>query len=256
MYQQLLAVIDEFQPADQEDSWRWRLNPQFGYTAMSAYQNLILLHRPEAVFNQLQHLVFNNISAAPSKVIAFSWQMLLDRIPTMDNLTLRGLPGGSNINCSFCNAGAETTVHLFLHCGTTANIWYEIAWWIGQPLMLPPSLSHSFSMMVGCRAGKRGKKGMMIIWHSFIWTIWQIRNNRIFNNGVIDVDESVETIKRLSWQWFIGRMQKVPASSTNGGGTQATAFSYDGALFVFRVLPVLFWLLHIVMFVAFFRWTV
>jgi hypothetical protein len=37
-----------------------------------------------------------------------------------------------------------------------------------------------------------------------------MRNNRIFNNGIIDAVEAVETIKRLSWQWFIGRMAVNP----------------------------------------------
>ncbi|PNY14484.1 cysteine-rich receptor-like protein kinase, partial [Trifolium pratense] len=80
IYHQFLAIIDEFQPVEREDSWRWKIDPQLGYTAMLTYHNLILLHRPVAGFDELQHLVFNNIwkSAAPSKVIAFSWQMLLD----------------------------------------------------------------------------------------------------------------------------------------------------------------------------------
>jgi hypothetical protein len=61
-------------------------------------------------------------------------------------------------------------------------------------------------MFVGSGARKKGKKGMMIVWHVYIWTLWRMRNNRIFNNGVSDADEAVETIKRLSWQWFIARV--------------------------------------------------
>jgi hypothetical protein len=33
--------------------------------------------------------------------------------------------------------------------------------------MLPPSLSHAFSMLVGCGAENKGKKGLMLICHAF-----------------------------------------------------------------------------------------
>jgi hypothetical protein len=97
-----------------------------------------------------------------------------------------------------------------LYTDITAKIWYDIVKWIGYQMMLPPTLNHSFAMMASCGKGKRGKKGMMLIWHSFIWTVWRMRNNRIFNNGVIDAEEAVESIKRLSWQWCIGRLARRP----------------------------------------------
>jgi hypothetical protein len=64
-------------------------------------------------------------------------------------------------------------------------------------------------LLAGCGIDKRGKKGMMLIWHAFVWTIWKTRNEKIFNNGVIDAEEMTETIKRVSWNWFIGRMANV-----------------------------------------------
>ncbi|GAU51894.1 hypothetical protein TSUD_416790 [Trifolium subterraneum] len=49
-----------------------------------------------------------------------------------------------------------------------------------------------------------------MIWHSFIWAIWKARNHRVFNGGVVDPEEITESIKRISWQWFIGRMAMGP----------------------------------------------
>jgi hypothetical protein len=212
MYMQLVETIRGFQPVDRVDSWRWIHDPQSGFTAKSAYHSLVSVHRQQSDLNQLQRYVFNNIwiSGAPSKVSAFSWQLLLNRIPTLDNLLLRGFPANGNLMCSLCNGYAETAGHLFLNCEITAKIWYDIVKWIGFQMMLPPTLNHSFAIMANCGKGKRGKKGMMLIWHAFIWTVWRLRNNRIFNNGVIDAEEAVETIKRLSWQWFIGRLARSP----------------------------------------------
>ncbi|MCI34415.1 hypothetical protein A2U01_0055635, partial [Trifolium medium] len=33
-----------------------------------------------------------------------------------------------------------------------------------------------------------------------------VRNDCIFNNGVVIVEDVVDQIKLLSWKWFIGRM--------------------------------------------------
>jgi hypothetical protein len=171
-----------------------------------------MVQRQGLGLNPLQQYVFNNVwkSAAPSKVIAFSWQLLINRIPTMDNLALRGFPADINGNCPLCNLNAETAEHLFLHCRVSAKIWYEILRWVDHSSMLPPTLLHSFALLSGCGSGKKGKKGMMLIWHTFVWLIWRARNNRIFNNGSIDADEVIESIKRLSWQWYIERMAKSP----------------------------------------------
>ncbi|PNX92879.1 cytochrome p450 [Trifolium pratense] len=121
---------------------------------------------------------------------------LLDRIPTRSNLALRGLPVGSNTYCPFCNSGTETTAHLFLHCATTTKVWYAIARWIGNSLILPPSLSHAFATMVGCGVGKRGCPG----------------------------------------SGLLGAWPKALVSCMNGGGTQVTVSPSDGSSVCFASL--------------------
>ena len=55
-------------------------------------------------------------SPALSKVVAFSWQLLLNRIPSKDNLLSRRiLPPVSLGRCDFCDQVAETATHLFLN---------------------------------------------------------------------------------------------------------------------------------------------
>jgi hypothetical protein len=159
MYQQLCDLIDGFQPVPQNDIWRWKADPEVGLTAKSAYQSLLLLQRQGEGMTQLQKYSLDTIwkSAAPSKVIAFTWQLMLDRILTKDNLILRGIHCDGGMACPLCNSNNETSVHLFLHCGIAARVWYEIAWWVGQELILPPTVCQSFSMFIGCGAGKKGR---------------------------------------------------------------------------------------------------
>jgi len=48
--------------------------------------------------------------ATPSKVVAFSWRLLHDRIPTRSNLAIRNcLPPGVTTNCVACLNVAECT---------------------------------------------------------------------------------------------------------------------------------------------------
>jgi len=54
--------------------------------------------------------------------------------------------------------------------------------------------------MQRCGKLKRGAD----IWHATVWVIWIARNDRIFNNKVLEVDDIVEQIKVLSWHLKYG----------------------------------------------------
>jgi hypothetical protein len=62
-------------------------------------------------------------SKAPSKVLAFPWTMILERIPTKVNLDERRLLAiDDSLRCVFCGMENETIVHLFLHCHVTSQV--------------------------------------------------------------------------------------------------------------------------------------
>ncbi|MCH92364.1 cysteine-rich receptor-like protein kinase [Trifolium medium] len=61
-------------------------------------------------------------SGAPSKAIAFSWQLLQDRIPTRQNLFRRHIiRDPSNILCIFCETTVESVDHLFVTCDLSSS---------------------------------------------------------------------------------------------------------------------------------------
>jgi hypothetical protein len=99
-------------------------------------------------------------------------------------------------------------VHLFLHCNCRANVWYQVMRWLEFVLILPPNLFMSFEMLISCAKSKRQKEGLTLIWNAYMWVIWKVRNDCIFNNGGVVSEEIVDQIKLLSWQWFIGRVVK------------------------------------------------
>lgn len=89
-------------------------------------KEILLLNESLSV---LQEGVFGNLwkSPAPSKVVAFLWALLLDRIPTRSNLAFRHVldPGGAEYLCVVWTR-EETTTHLFLHCEVVSRIWRKV----------------------------------------------------------------------------------------------------------------------------------
>jgi hypothetical protein len=210
-YNALLEVIAPFLPSGQQDKWLW-MGDSHGFTVNSAYLLLVDEYRPPVLGDPVMDLVFKYLwkCGAPSKVCSFSWQLLLDRIPTKDNLLKRRIIQVQHEQCSMCGVASESARHLFLHCGFAAKVWYDIIRWLGFTIILPHSIISSLAILINCAKNKREKRGLCLIWNAFMWVVWNVRNDCIFNNGVPNIEDMVDKIKMLSWKWFVGRVAKGP----------------------------------------------
>jgi hypothetical protein len=207
---QLHEVIDSFMPAEREDSWLWRNIPDEGFTVNSCYELLCETFLLAGEKDPFSESVFSKVwkCVAPSKVCAFSWQLLLNRVQTKDNLWRRRMIGEHERGCVHCGMESESAVHLFLHCAIARKIWYALMKWLGLIIIIPPSLLISFAMFVEVVADKRAKKVLIAIWNATVWVLWINRNDCVFNNKVPNVEEMVDCIKLLSWKWFLSRLAK------------------------------------------------
>jgi hypothetical protein len=212
LYQELRHFIAHFQPTHHEDMWQWRENKEDGFTVKSCYDLLHRTSRHTTDIGPLKKFVFTNVwkCAAPSKVCAFSWQLLLSRIPTKDNLWKRRMLRDDQLVCSLCNMTAETPTHLFLHCSCVTKVWYAVMSWLGLILISPPNIEISMAMFAGCARGKVAREGLILVWNSVMWVIWKMRNDCIFNNKVVVVEDMVDQVQLLSWKWFLNRKAKGP----------------------------------------------
>jgi hypothetical protein len=103
-------------------------------------------------------------SWAPSKVIVFSWQLLLDRIPTQSNLVRRGVPlPVGRVGCAFCDSPSESSVHLFLSCTHFFPVWYQVSRWLGWEFVMPQGLARQFQVFTGLGVGKRVRLGLLLV---------------------------------------------------------------------------------------------
>ncbi|CAJ2643030.1 unnamed protein product [Trifolium pratense] len=159
----LLATVNLLM---EDDGWKWVPDPEGVFSVKSTYLHLVDELRSGEVLEDGKAMIFDHIwdSPAPSKVIAFSWQLLHDRIPTRSNLAVRGiLVADVPWECVGCVGSVESSIHLFLHCPSALKVWYDIFRWLGLVIVIPPSLFLlfegdeelviSFSLSLGSRSG-------------------------------------------------------------------------------------------------------
>jgi hypothetical protein len=106
--------------------------------------------------------VFHDIwkFGAPSKVIAFVWKALLDRIPTRVNLEIRNfLPPDVGPNCVWFVAAPKSSSHLFLHCDRARNIWLNVMLWLDLNFVMPPNLFVHWECWVGVKLISKSERG-------------------------------------------------------------------------------------------------
>jgi hypothetical protein len=150
-------------------------------------------------------------SPAPSKVIAFSWQLLYDRVPTRNNLESRRIHiPDTPWECVGCVGKVESSLHLFLHCPCVMWIWGEVFKWIGIPFVIPRSSSSLFEVFKGSGRNAKTRSGFMMIWHATIWSTWKARNSAIFADTSFLPRVIIDDIKVVSWKWSPARLKIVP----------------------------------------------
>ncbi|RHN63454.1 putative reverse transcriptase zinc-binding domain-containing protein [Medicago truncatula] len=196
----------------EEDRWDWLPEEGGKYTVRSSYRVL-----EEGVLHQeglsgLEEEVFSNLwkSPAPSKVVAFSWMALRDRIPTRTNLRHRNvLAPREPCVCVLCGEMEEKTSHLFLHCEVSLLIWRKVLDWLEINFITPQNLHSHYACWNGEVNSRKLRKAFLMIWHASIWMIWKERNARIFKNQFQNFDEVVDNIKAVSWCWSLSRLRIV-----------------------------------------------
>lgn len=207
----LLILIEGFVLGEGEDCWRWSPE-EGGFFSVSSYkilEGIVLLEGGSIVLHQW---VFTNLwkSPAPSKVVAFSWMAILDRIPTRSNLVIRHvLTQGENSRCVMCGCEMETTSHLFLHCEFASLIWRKVFDWLGINFITPQDLFTHFACWSDEAKPRRIRKACWLVWNATIWMIWKERNARIFKFQTKHFDEVVDEIKAVAWFWALSRLRIV-----------------------------------------------
>jgi hypothetical protein len=92
-------LIELLEVREEEDEWSWELEDNGTFSVRSVYLALGNVFVPETMLSEQELRVLKYIwkSPAPSKVIAFSWKLLRNRIPTRANLAYRRVEVNSGV---------------------------------------------------------------------------------------------------------------------------------------------------------------
>ncbi|GKV37145.1 hypothetical protein SLEP1_g45206 [Rubroshorea leprosula] len=116
------------------DNWEWIHDKNGQYSTKSAYA-LLTKEKKGSTGTTIFTRIWN--STFPSKISAFNWQLLLDRIPTKKNLLRRGITKDMRESkCEICAEEEEDTTHLFLSCRIARWLWKACAKWWGTKFSL------------------------------------------------------------------------------------------------------------------------
>ncbi|GKU87124.1 hypothetical protein SLEP1_g1573 [Rubroshorea leprosula] len=170
-------------------TWKWEHSKEGNYSTKSAYKLLTNeINGLDAA--PIHKRVWNPI--IPSKISAFNWQLLQDRIPTKSNLQKRGITIELDDGiCALCEEEVEDSNHLFPRCKVAKWLWKACGKWWGTSVNLENDCWKTFEQFGAWAKEKRVKEGWDCIWNVVVWTIWLARNQKIFQET--DISKSTNS---------------------------------------------------------------
>ncbi|XP_057456557.1 uncharacterized protein LOC130747595 [Lotus japonicus] len=178
------------------DTWWWVKERNGLYSVHSAYESIADngFSEDEFVFRIVWKIL------APSNAQALGWKILINRIPTKDNLLHRNVPLASTV-CSLCLSLPESADHLLFTCSFAWQVWSLVVNWLGWRTVLPGSAKDHLIQFSSWGSAKT-RIGLSCVWLAVIWQLWIVRNGVIFRNEAVDLCEVFEQVKLKSWLWL------------------------------------------------------
>lgn len=162
---------------DCEDRCIWKLVKSGKYSAKIACQFLNSKVLGSRELSDVEEKAYKILwkSLAPSEVVTFCLQLLLDRIPTKSNMFCRKVI--VHVNETFCAFVVNFQDH---HCTYFVTIsalpWSSMVFWIGWVWLCLFHMVYFFFFFQFCSPahGSWEKKAWALIWNAVMWSIWEL----------------------------------------------------------------------------------
>ncbi|GKV50142.1 hypothetical protein SLEP1_g56854 [Rubroshorea leprosula] len=184
------------------DQFIWKHCPA-GYTTKMAY--LFLDMSPPCLDIFYCKLIWSHL--IPTKVSVFSWRLLLNHLPTKDNLIQRGIDLASRFGCVLCNGYLEDANHIFAICIYSQSIWSRICCWWGFSLVFPDKALDLLTQLCSLPVPQDVKDCWVLSIFTTTWAIWYFRNGIAFNKLEWDEDNLIELVKTKTFAWIKGKLK-------------------------------------------------
>ena len=156
--------------SDEADTFVWKLTDSGKFTVKSMYEDLMNGH------TVYLHKFLWKLKL-PLKIKIFMWFLSKKVLLTKDNLVKRKWKGCTK--CSFCGA-EETVEHLFLSCPFAQLVWRVVYSTYNIPP--PTNIKNMFGNWLN-GMDKQTKARIRIGVSAICWSIWNCRNNLVFNRS-------------------------------------------------------------------------
>ena len=165
----LIFRLDHINLTEEENEFKWELDPTGVFTVKTHYRGLINQNVPNRN-KKLWKL------KAPLKIKIFLWYLKRGVILTKDNLAKRNWQGSQH--CCFCHEN-KTVQHLFFDYRLTRMVWATVhaAW----GLCKPTNIANLFSGWLN-GIPKPYKPLILVGVAALCWSVWLCRNAVIFYN--------------------------------------------------------------------------
>ncbi|KAL8489405.1 hypothetical protein ACS0TY_025347 [Phlomoides rotata] len=110
-----------------------------------------------------------------------AWRLLKNRLATKNNLERIGVNFNGNMNlCVFYNSRMKNAVHLFFECESAFYLWSSMYDWLGVKLITHNNPASHFLHHTDLLEGDDKAKFCTIIWIVIVWSMWNFKNEIIF----------------------------------------------------------------------------
>ncbi|XP_058762286.1 uncharacterized protein LOC131635664 [Vicia villosa] len=200
----LIELLTNISPTlNAQDTLSWWPN-QDGQFSVKSFYNLMHDRDSEDVLDTQSKLAFKRIwkTSIPSRLKVFGWRVVLNRIPTKDQLAKRGvIRDGQQQLCTFCQDKVEDLEQLMFNCSISQRVWSSICGWLDIKGMGDSVGVNHLRNFTQALTGKIKKKKLYLIWLTTVWSLWMARNNFLFRDEPWVFDDLVMNIKELAWSW-------------------------------------------------------
>lgn len=166
----MIEVLEGFNCTQQMNYWKWIPKENGMFSVSSAYTLLEKSLVSEDKWSDIEKRVYSYIwkGKAPSRVIAFSWKLLL-RISTKHNLLICNvLSLEISVSCVFCESERKNDSHIFFVYDVTSRVWRFGMCWLEFMFIMSPNLFVHFECWTGIVTNEKLRNSYWIIWKATI----------------------------------------------------------------------------------------
>ncbi|TYH19981.1 hypothetical protein ES288_A05G395600v1 [Gossypium darwinii] len=143
----------------------------------------------------------------PPRVLSFLWMLAIDRIPSKEFLTKRGVNiQNFSISCPWCEGEPESASHLFFKCKFIKGFWAKIfnclIWDVIVVWKKVDGVVDFFALYNNVKMAESKKSLWLISIEAACWTIWLARNGLVFYGRKVHMENLVFQSKMRALLWI------------------------------------------------------